>query len=111
MLKNIAFALIDGPEAKGKAQFSETEKGNLELQLIDFWVAPGAPDVWIVLSQNEEGKVDNTLIELAPLPGGNFEQTFSLSRVQIDLIAEMKTLLVYCKKFSVHFGHGVLIKN
>ena len=52
----IASAQISGPEAKGNAQIIQKEDGKYELQLSNFWVAPGAPDVRIVFSQNLDGQ-------------------------------------------------------
>ena len=105
-MKVIASAEISGPEARGKAQIIWKEEGQYELQLSQFWVAPGAPDVRVVLSQNANGQIDESMREVGPLPGGNFET--SLPFDNIEYLLQMKTIIVYCKKFSVHFGHGEL---
>lgn len=105
-MKVITSTEISGPEARGKAQVILTESGAYELQLSDFWVAPGAPDVRIVFSQHPTGQIDDTIREVGPLPSGNFDLRLPLE--EIDFLPQMKTLIVYCKKFFVHFGHGEL---
>ncbi len=35
-----------------------------------------------------------------------FEQSFTIGH--LDDLTEMKTLIVYCKQFFAHFGHGTI---
>lgn len=41
---------------------------------------------------------------IAQMPDGHFERNFTIDH--LDDFDEMKTLIVYCKKFFVQFGHG-----
>lgn len=108
-MKIITSAQIQGPEATGEARIVEVAPGQFQLDLINFWVAPGAPDVRIVLSKNPEGQIEREGMQfLAKLPPGNFEQSFPINPVE-DMEA-MKTAIVYCEQFFVHFGHGTLQK-
>lgn len=98
--------MIDRPEARGKAIiFLKEDIYYLELE--DFWVAHGAPDVRIVLSQNLSGKIDQTIQEISPLPSGNFTHEFKFPE-SIKNMELSKTLIVYCKQFFAHFGHGLI---
>ncbi|MGI9544694.1 MAG: DM13 domain-containing protein [Cyclobacteriaceae bacterium] len=103
-MRVIAKANIDGPEARGQAEIIELDSDQLELRLSNFWVAPGAPDVHIVLSQNPQGKIDDTAIDIAPYTYGNTEQTYPVPKG--ITLQHLKTIIVYCKKYTVHFGYG-----
>ncbi|MEZ4795532.1 MAG: DM13 domain-containing protein [Flavobacteriaceae bacterium] len=106
-MKTIATARIQGPEAIGDAKIVQLDNGNYQLQLVNFWVAPGAPDVQIVFSEDANGVIaEHNIRFIAKLPSGNFSQHFPIDHLE-DL-DKMKTLLVYCKQFFVHFGHGSL---
>lgn len=108
-MKVVAKAKIEGPEAKGDAKIVQNQDGSFELQLIDFWVAPGAPDVRIVFSEDPNGEISEDAIrEITLLPGGNFSQKFPIDH--LDDFDAIKTLIVYCKQFFAHFGHGTLNK-
>ncbi|WP_128755257.1 DM13 domain-containing protein [Aquimarina sediminis] len=107
-MKIIATATIQGPEAKGNAQIVELEDKSYQLQLIDFWVATGAPDVRIVFGKDPDGKIaEDNIRFISSLPDGVFTENFTIDHIN-DLV-EMKTLIVYCKKFFAHFGHGKII--
>ncbi len=83
------------------------DDGTHQLQLTNFWVAPGAPDVRIVFSKDAKGHIDNETIRfISELPAGNFEQSFTIGH--LNDLTEMKTLIVYCKQFFAHFGHGTI---
>lgn len=105
-MKVIARAAIDGPEARGNAEILHLEDGTFQLHLHDFWVAPGAPDVRVVLSPQLNGQPDDSMIEVAPYEYGSNEHSYSLPGG--IALQEMKTIIIYCKQFTVHFGHGVL---
>ena len=106
-MKTIAIARIEGPEATGDAKIVALDDGTYQLQLINFWVAPGAPDVRIVFSTDPDGHIDDGTIRfIANMPAGNFEQNFPIDH--LDDFDEMKTLIVYCKQFLAHFGHGTI---
>ena len=49
-MTEIAKAVIAGHEAKGNASIVQADDGSLKIKLTDFWIAPGAPDVRIVIS-------------------------------------------------------------
>lgn len=73
-MKTIATARIEGPEAIGDAKIVQLQDDSYQLQLTDYWIAPGAPDVQIVFSKNPEGHIKNDEIRfIAKMPNGNFE--------------------------------------
>lgn len=103
----IATARIEGQEAVGSATIFSNKEGNYTLRLTDFWVAQGAPDVKIVFSEDPNGIINNnTICYIADMPSGNFNQDFPIDHLK-DFY-KMKTLIVYCKQFFVHFGHGTI---
>jgi hypothetical protein len=96
---------ISGPEARAKAEIIVKDDSTY-LMLSNIWIAPGAPDVQVALSSNEEGKLDDTLQHIAFLP---YEQpTFKFDISGLNLF-KAKTVIIYCTKFQVHFGHGKII--
>ena len=103
-MRIIAKANIDGPEARGQAEIAELDNDQLALRLINFWVAPGAPDVRIVVSRNPQGKIDDTAINIALYIYGKTEQSYPIPNG--IALHRMKTIIVYCKKYTVHFGYG-----
>ncbi|WP_103070181.1 DM13 domain-containing protein [Aquimarina sediminis] len=106
-MKILAKAKIEGPEAIGDAKIVTHDNGTHELQLSNFWVAPGAPDVRIVFSKDPKGNLQEKSIRfIAMMPDGNFNKSFLIDH--LDDFDEMKTLIVYCKQFFAHFGHGTL---
>ena len=102
----LAVAAIDGPEARGRVELVKAADGTVTVEIADFWVAPGAPDVRLFVSPNPSGTVDETAIDLGPVP----EQQANLS-YQLPTNAnpnELESIIVYCKVYSVLFGHGTL---
>ena len=109
-MRIIATTTIEGPEAKGNAAIIVLENTTYQLQLTNFWVAFGAPDVRIVLSEDPNGVISEHNIRfIANLPSGNFNQNFPIEH--LDDLNEMKTIIVYCKQFCAHFGHGTIKWN
>ena len=109
-MKTIATVRIEGPEARGNARIVTLDHGLYELWLTDFWVAEGAPDARIVFSKDANGVVaEHNIRFIAKLPDGHFEHNFPISH--LNDFDEMTTLIVYCKKFFVHFGHGTIHKT
>ena len=105
-MKKIAYTEVNGPEAKGLATLNQLVNGRHELVLSDFWVAPGAPDVWVAISAETDGQPKANTIDLAPY---NYQE--NEHRILLDdtmALDEIKTVIIYCKKFNVHFGHGIL---
>jgi hypothetical protein len=98
---------IDGLEAKGFTEIV-TEGDSTYLKLSELWIAPGAPDVQVALSSNEEGKLDDTLQHVAFLPYGKTEFIFDISKLELF---KTKTVIVYCTQYYVHFGHGTINLN
>lgn len=109
-MNSITTAYIDGPEAKGNVTIIQLNTQEYEIQLTNFWVAVGAPDVRIVFSESPDGIISReTMTFIAELPNGHFSKSFRIPL--INNFENMKTLIVYCEKFFVHFGHGSLIKT
>lgn len=105
-MKRIASTKVSGPEAKGSAIINQLDNGKHELVLSDFWVAPGAPDVWVAISPETNGQPKASTIDLISYNYGN-----DIHQIILDeqiAIHEVKTVIIYCKKFNVHFGHGIL---
>ncbi|KAA2217392.1 DM13 domain-containing protein [Maribacter flavus] len=109
-MKIVAKSRIEGPEAFGDAAIITDDDGSHVLQLTNFWVAQGAPDVRIVFSKDPIGVVaEHNIRFIAELPDGHFEGDFPIDH--LNDFDEMKTLIVYCKKFFAHFGHGTIEKK
>lgn len=104
-MQRIASASISGPEARGQAVLFETDI-NFVLQLEQLWVAPGAPDVWLALTSDASGRVSPDRKDLAML--GYHRSHFEVAFPKEQDPRSNPTLLIYCKKFGVHFGHGRL---
>ena len=104
-MKRIAYAEVSGPEAKGSANINQLDDGRYELVLSDFWVAPGAPDVRVAISPETDGQPKASTIDLASYNYNEKKHQILLDEtVALDKI---KTVIIYCKKFNVHFGHGM----
>jgi len=100
----LATATIAGPEARGQAQLVQGDDGTATLELNQFWVAPGAPDVRLFVTPDQAGNVDQAATDLGPVP----DQQAALSRqlpTNIDP-TELMSVVVYCKVYSVRFGYG-----
>ena len=97
-------ANIEGPEAKGIAKIVQIGH-EIILKLEDYWIAPGAPDVRFYLSPDTMGSVDEA-IEVGSVHqfSGNTEYQLPPS-IQLN---DFRSLVVYCKVYSVTFGVGVL---
>jgi hypothetical protein len=95
---------IDGPEAKGYAELV-VRGDNTFLDLTDLWVAPGAPDVQIAFGSNINGELDDSLQHISALKYGSTEFSFDVSQKNL---LKAKTVIIYCKQFNAHFGHGVI---
>jgi hypothetical protein len=100
----LATATIAGPEARGQAQLIQGDDGTATLEINQLWVAPGAPDVRLYVTPDRAGNVDQTATDLGPVP----DQQPTLSRRLPNHLdpAEMVSVIVYCKVYSVRFGHG-----
>ena len=40
----------------------------MTVDIDDFWVSPGAPDVHLLVSPRADGQVDHTAVDLGPVP-------------------------------------------
>ena len=101
----LAIASITGHEARGTARVVSGD-GERRLELVDLWVAPGAPDVRLYLTAHSDGTIDDDAIDLGRVP----DRTSSLT-VAIPAgtdISRLSTVAVHCKVYSVDFGHGTL---
>jgi hypothetical protein len=102
----LAVATIDGPEARGHAELVKAADGTVTVEIVDFWVAPGAPDVRLFVSPNPTGTVDETAIDLGPVP--NQQATLSYPLPPNANPNALESIIVYCTVYSVLFGAGTL---
>ncbi|MGI9605959.1 MAG: DM13 domain-containing protein [Acidimicrobiales bacterium] len=102
----LATATIDGHEARGRARLIHAADGTATIEVIDFWVAPGAPDVRLFISPDPSGTVDDSAIDLGPVPEGPATITRPIPS-HVDP-ASLGSIIVYCKIYSVLFGYGTL---
>jgi hypothetical protein len=102
----LAVAAIDGPEARGQADLVQGADGTVTVEITEFWVAPGAPDVQLFVSPNPTGTVDETAIDLGPVP--HHQATLSYQLPTNANTNELASIIVYCKVYSVLFGYGTL---
>ncbi len=105
-MTEIAKAVIAGHEAKGNASIVQADDGSLKIKLTDFWIAPGAPDVRIVISPRKDGQPDDSATEISLVPDATSTLEYDIPS-SVD-IGKMKTVIVYCKQYFAHFGHGNL---
>jgi hypothetical protein len=102
----LAVAAIDGPEARGRAELVQAADGTVTVEIAEFWVAPGAPDVRLFISPNPNGTVDAKAIDLGPVPAQQATLSYRLPTSANP--TELASIIVYCKVYSVLFGHGSL---
>lgn len=102
----LATAAIAGPEARGHAELVKAADGTVTLEIADFWVAPGAPDVRLFVSPNPNGTVEETAIDLGPVP--EHQTNLSYEFPTNANLNELASIIVYCKVYSVLFGHGTI---
>lgn len=101
----ISTGTVGGPEARGTASIVASG-GVAEVQLTDFWIVPGAPDVRLYVSPRADGVVDDTAIDLGKIPDGEPELTRNLP-ADINP-ATIRSVIVQCTVFNVLFGFGVV---
>ncbi|MGI9557370.1 MAG: DM13 domain-containing protein [Solirubrobacterales bacterium] len=105
-LEVLASGDLAGPEARGRVRVLSEDDGRA-VEIAELWVAPGAPDVRVFASAHPDGTVDDTSTDLGIVPddhGGvaRWALPGSLST------EEVRSIVVYCKVYSVHFGHAEL---
>ena len=105
-MNTIATGTIDGHEARGEAALVDDGSGRLRLRLSNLWVAPGAPDVRVYLSESEHGRVDDSAIDLGRVPDHTPQLEYALPEGAAPSVA--RTVIIYCTRFSVTFGSGSL---
>ena len=104
-MRVLATGVVYGPEARGTVQVVEYNDGQRNVELTDMWVAPGAPDVRLYISPYPDGRIDDTATDLGSVP----DDTQKLQRpLPAATGFEMRSVVVYCRVYSVHFGHGTL---
>ncbi len=100
-------AEISGPEARGRVAIEVRDGGRaLTLGLGELWIAPGAPDVRLYLTPRADGEVDASAIELASLSSPI--ETIAVELVDALPFDPMRAVSVFCRRFSVLFGTGLL---
>lgn len=102
----LATASISGHEARGQVQLRRAANGAVTVEVDQFWVAPGAPDVRLYVSPDPDGVVDQRAIDLGPVPQRQPTLSWPLP-ADVDP-ATLGSIIVYCKVYSVLFGHGTL---
>lgn len=104
--KIIAKGVIQGHEAGGEVELEDSSQGQF-VNLINYWVAEGAPDVWIYLSPDEAGDVTvDGVINLGEL--AEFSGNTRLEIPKGSSTQDLRSLVVYCKAYTVTFGVAVL---
>ena len=102
----IARGIIRGHEASGEVVLENSSEGEV-LHLKNYWIAGGAPDVRIYLSPDERGKVKvEGAIDFGRVSAFSGDVSYAIPK---DRPArQMRTVVVYCKVYSVTFGVAVL---
>ena len=104
--KTIANGVIHGHEAGGEMELVTSSHGQF-VRLKDYWIAEGAPDVRIYLSPDETGDVNvDGVIDLGKVV--SFSGNASYEIPKDSLTRHFRSLVVYCKVYSVTFGVAVL---
>ena len=98
----IARGTLQGPEAGGEVVMERSPEGHM-LHLKDYWIAQGAPDVHIYLSPDKGGAAE---IEGVHDFGKTTQFSGELSYPIPDgyEVSEIRSVVVYCKVYSVTFG-------
>jgi hypothetical protein len=89
---------------RGTATLLETEPGRYVVRLEDFEVRNG-PDLFVYLSPSDDGYADGA-VELSRLKADKGNQNYDLP-AGIDLDA-VRSVVMWCKQFSVQFAHAPL---
>ena len=109
MAELIAFGEWEGADdfhfAEGQALILETEPGVYVLRVENFSVRNG-PDLFVYLSRSADGFEDEA-INLGDLKATDGAFNYELP-ADID-ISEFKSAVVWCRQFSVLFGHAPLV--
>ena len=102
----IARGVIRGHEAGGEVVIEALPEGDV-LHLRDYWIAEGAPDVRIYLSPDESGEVETEgAIDFGQIKVFSGDVSYLIPREAA--VRDMRTVVVYCKVYSVTFGVAVL---
>ena len=97
---------VAGHEARGRAAIATDDEGASTLTLTDLWVAPGAPDVRLYVTARGDAVVDDAAVDLGPIEDGATAHEVRLP-AGVD-VAQLSSVIVYCKVFSVLFGSASL---
>lgn len=102
----LASGVIAGPEAHGSVSITIDRDGRRVVKLTDLWVAPGAPDVRLLVSADPMGATTADAVDVGPLPYGRSEHILELPS---DLpLSQARSVVIYCSVYSVYFGHAEL---
>lgn len=105
-MKTLKSGEIEGHEARGQAALVEGQDGRLRVELRDLWIANGAPDVRLFVTNRKDERVDDTATDLGKVPDGRDTLDFD---VPVGVTADqINTVMVYCKIYNVLFGAGLL---
>ena len=114
LLASGQFGMIDGlHKGEGKARVFRLADGKLVLRLEEFKVTNG-PDLYVFLSSHPAprngGQVhEGGALEVARLKGNIGNQNYALP-VDMDL-SKFKSVVIYCKQFSVVFSTAELSRG
>ena len=101
-MRTLKTGTITGHEARGRVSLIASDDRTITVELTDLWVAPGAPDVRLYVSTHLDLQAVDSAIDLGPLPDGRSQYSVPLPKnVDPD---EVRSLIVYCTVYSVHFG-------
>lgn len=101
----LATGLLSGAEATGSVRIVAVGDDRT-IELLDLWVAPGAPDVRLFASPHPDGTIDTTSTELGLVPYGETVHRWPFPSA---LVADdARSVVIYCHIYSVHFGHAEL---
>ena len=105
-MRVLATGVVDGPEARGSVRVVESDDGQRTVELMELWVASGAPDVRLYTSPHPDGRIDDTATDLGSVPLDTPELRLPLpSDANVTAI---RSVVVFCRVYSVYFGHGTL---
>ena len=95
------FKGASGHTTTGSAQITKSEEGKLFLELVNFKTDNG-PDLRLYLAENENAQ---NFVEISNKVE-NGSKSYALGN-NVDL-QKQKTVLIWCKAFSVNFGFATL---
>jgi hypothetical protein len=100
--------------ASGIASLIRLESGRYELRLSEDFITTNGPDLFIYLSAAEDPKDDKIVAESAFLDAGKLKSPTGGQRFLLPAEfdrSKFKSVVVWCKRFSVLFGAARLVSK